>query len=90
MTTAIISEVKKAGAPTGNVAPEDGSDSANVKIAKDAILVRVATAARMIDVSRSRMYELIEQGVVPCVRLGGTTIRVPMAALRGLAESVNE
>ena len=38
-------------------------------------------AADAISVSRARMYELIAQGVIPSIRVGGS-IRVPVEGLR--------
>ena len=48
------------------------------------ILVRVADAARMLSISRSAMYELINQGRVPVQRVG-KSIRVPVSGLEKFA-----
>jgi excisionase family DNA binding protein len=46
------------------------------------LLLRPAEAADAIGVSRARAYELIAAGKIPSIRIG-TSIRVPVAALRG-------
>jgi excisionase family DNA binding protein len=48
----------------------------------DKLLYRPAEAAEAIGISRARAYELISQGVIPSIRVG-TSIRVPVEALRG-------
>jgi len=45
------------------------------------ILIRPGEAARLLGVSRSRAYQLIRQGEIPAILLGGT-VRVPLAELR--------
>jgi excisionase family DNA binding protein len=45
------------------------------------LMLRPAEAADAIGVSRARCYELIAQGKIPSIRIGGS-IRVPVAALR--------
>jgi excisionase family DNA binding protein len=53
------------------------------------LLLRVAEAAELIGVSRSKMYELISSGAVPSVRLEeGRIVRVPLAALKKIAETL--
>lgn len=55
--------------------------------AEKRLFVRPAKAAVLLDVSRSRIYELLGAGVIPCVRFdNGRTIRIPMAALSRLVE----
>lgn len=49
------------------------------------MLYRPREAAKAMGVSVSRMYQLINSGVVPSVRLGNT-IRVPVQGLRKLAQ----
>ncbi len=49
------------------------------------ILVRPVDAAAMLSVSRSSVYELIASGALPSVRVG-RMLRVPVAAIRRLAE----
>lgn len=45
------------------------------------MLYRPAEVGDAIGVSRARAYELIAAGVIPSIRIG-TSIRVPVAALR--------
>jgi excisionase family DNA binding protein len=47
----------------------------------DRLLLRPAEAAEALGVSRSRVYELIQQGELPSVRIGGV-VRVPVDQLR--------
>ncbi len=49
------------------------------------LLLRVSEAAEALAVSRSHLYELIEAGKVPVVRLGGA-VRVPKPWLMRLVE----
>lgn len=48
----------------------------------DRLLLKPQEAARLLGVSLSRVYQLIGSGAVPHVRLGGTTLRIPLEALR--------
>jgi excisionase family DNA binding protein len=54
---------------------------------KTKLLLRPSEAAEMLSISRSKIYELIARGTIPSVKLGGTMLRVPLAAIRDLAES---
>lgn len=45
------------------------------------LLVRVEEAARMLSLSRSTIYEMLDAGELPSVRRG-TARRIPVAALR--------
>jgi excisionase family DNA binding protein len=45
------------------------------------MMLRPAEAADAIGVSRSKAYQLIAEGVIPSVRVGGS-VRVPVAALQ--------
>lgn len=57
---------------------------------REKILLRPVEAAELIGVSRSKIYELLAAGLLPGVRLGGgRLVRVPMAALRALAETAS-
>jgi excisionase family DNA binding protein len=47
----------------------------------DRLMLRPAEAADAIGVSRSKAYELIAEGQIPSVKLGGC-VRVPVAALQ--------
>ena len=49
------------------------------------ILIRVPEAARILGISRSKAYELINDGRLPVVRLG-MSIRVNRSALLALIE----
>ena len=47
------------------------------------LLLRVSEAAKLLSVSRSRAYELIHDGTIPSLNLGGT-IRVPYEELQAM------
>jgi excisionase family DNA binding protein len=49
------------------------------------LLYRVAEAAEALSMSRSKVYQMINEGQLPVVRVGGT-IRVPVAGLLALIE----
>ena len=49
------------------------------------ITVRVPEAARMLGISRSRIYELITSGDIETLKLGRATL-VPIASLHALIE----
>jgi excisionase family DNA binding protein len=51
----------------------------------DKLLFRPVEAAEAIGVSRARAYELIAAGELPSIRIG-TSIRVPVDALRALVQ----
>jgi len=46
------------------------------------LAVNVATAAKMLSLSRSACYSLIEQGILPAVRIGDKRLIVPVESLR--------
>lgn len=46
------------------------------------IMVSVPEAAKLLNIKRSRAYELVNAGIIPSVRLGPRCIRVPVDALR--------
>lgn len=46
------------------------------------LLVTVEEAGRMIGVSRWKAYQLVRTGVLPVVRLGPRSTRVPVDALK--------
>ena len=50
------------------------------------LFVTVKDVARCLSISRSKAYELIAKGQIPHVRIGKTSIRVPVAALNALAD----
>jgi excisionase family DNA binding protein len=45
------------------------------------LMLRPSEAAEAIGISRSKAYQLIAEGQIPSVRVGGC-VRVPVAALR--------
>jgi excisionase family DNA binding protein len=49
------------------------------------LLVRVEDAARILSLSRSTIYEMMDSGELPSVRRGAAR-RIPMAALRAWVE----
>jgi excisionase family DNA binding protein len=50
------------------------------------IFFRPNEAARALGCSRTRIYELVHAGDLPYVRLGGTSIRIPKAAIQKLVD----
>jgi len=48
------------------------------------IFLRVSQAAELLNVSRSRVYEMLNAGALPAVRLEGRTWRIPRAAIEQL------
>jgi excisionase family DNA binding protein len=48
------------------------------------VLLRPGEAAKALGCSRTRVYELVHSGDLPHVRLGGTSIRIPSAAIQQL------
>jgi excisionase family DNA binding protein len=48
------------------------------------LLLRIPEAARLLSVSRSKLYDLIERGELPTVAIGkaGKTQRIPLVALQ--------
>jgi excisionase family DNA binding protein len=50
------------------------------------LLIKPSAAAKLLDVSRSTLYELMSTGAIPSVRLEGSRLlRVPYAALTKIA-----
>lgn len=49
------------------------------------LLVRPLVAAGLLSVSRAMIYQMLKEGRLPCVRVGGRAIRIPAAALRKFA-----
>jgi excisionase family DNA binding protein len=58
----------------------------NVDLEEQKLAVKPARAAILLDMSRSKIYELVAAGVLPSIRLGGG-IRIPIQALRRLIEA---
>jgi excisionase family DNA binding protein len=56
----------------------------------DVLMVRPVEAAAMLSISRSSVYELIAAGTLPSVKIGGRMIRIPVAAIRRMAESATD
>jgi excisionase family DNA binding protein len=48
------------------------------------LLLKVKTAAEMLDLSRSQIYNLVNTGVLRAVRVG-KSIRIPVEAVRDMA-----
>ena len=46
------------------------------------ILLKVPEVASMLQIGRGRAYELVAQGVIPSVKLGNKSVRVPTEALK--------
>jgi excisionase family DNA binding protein len=53
------------------------------------LLVRVEEAARLLSLSRSMIYEMMNNGELPSVRCGAAR-RIPLAALRAWVERQTE
>jgi excisionase family DNA binding protein len=49
------------------------------------LLIRIEEAARILSLSRSTIYEMMDRGDLPSVRCG-TARRIPLAALRAWVE----
>jgi excisionase family DNA binding protein len=56
----------------------------------DVLMVRPVEAAAMLSISRSSVYELVASGALPSVRVGGRMVRIPVAAIRRMAESATD
>ena len=54
------------------------------------LLLRPGEAADALGIGRSKIYELIAAGVIPSVRVGGKSIRVPVDALREWMKDLND
>jgi excisionase family DNA binding protein len=54
-------------------------------VALEPLLVRVEEAARLLSLSRSTIYEMLDRGELPSVRCGAAR-RIPLAALRAWVE----
>lgn len=61
----------------------DGQEQSQPKLETpiEPLLVRVEEAARLLSLSRSTLYEMMDAGELPSVRRG-TARRIPVAALR--------
>lgn len=56
----------------------------------DVLMVRPVEAAAMLSISRSSVYELVASGALPSVKVGGRMIRIPVAAIRQMAQPAIE
>jgi excisionase family DNA binding protein len=56
-------------------------------VEEEQLLVRPRHGAKLLGVSPSKFYALLKSGDVPSIRLGKRALRVPLSALRRLAES---
>jgi len=53
---------------------------------QEQILLRPIEAAKALGCSRTRVYELVNSGHLPHVRLGGSSIRIPKAAIEKMVQ----
>ena len=54
------------------------------------LTVRPAEAARILSISRSKIYELIARGIIPSIRIDGARlIRMPLSALEQIAQGAD-
>jgi len=51
------------------------------------IAVRIPVAAKMIGISRSKFYELLDAGEIEAVKLGRSTL-IPVASLKAFIEAL--
>jgi excisionase family DNA binding protein len=49
------------------------------------LAVRVPEAARLLDIGRSKCYDLVRRGELPAIRVG-KTVRIPLGALQEWVE----
>ena len=54
-----------------------------VGIKSEFVFVKPVRAAKLLDMSKSKIYEMIQRNEIPFVRLGGC-LRIPMSALDDL------
>jgi excisionase family DNA binding protein len=55
------------------------------------IAYKVNEAARALGYSRTQIYDLVNRGVLPALRLGGGSIRIPKAAIEKLiSQAIDE
>ena len=68
----------------------DGVGKAVTKVAAmEPIWVRPSKAARLLDMSRSRVYECIQTGEIPAVKIAGS-YRISVAALKALGARIED
>ena len=61
------------------------ADQNSSTLSMEPLLVRVEEAARLLSLSRSTIYEMLDRGELPSVRCGAAR-RIPLAALRAWVE----
>ena len=54
------------------------------KLKNEFMFVKPVRAAKLLDMSKSKLYEMIQRNEIPAVRLGGC-LRIPVSALDDLA-----
>ena len=64
---------------TSRTRVEEAVDS----IKSEFVFVKPVRAAKLLDMSKSKVYEMIQRNEIPYVRLGGC-LRIPMSALDDL------
>jgi excisionase family DNA binding protein len=64
---------------TSRTRVEEAVDS----IKNEFVFVKPVRAAKLLDMSKSKIYEMIQRNEIPSVRLGGC-LRIPMSALDDL------
>ncbi len=64
---------------TSRTRVEEAVDS----IKNEFVFVKPVRAAKLLDMSKSKIYEMIQRNEIPFVRLGGC-LRIPMSALDDL------
>ena len=57
-------------------------------IKREFVFVKPVRAAKLLDMSKSKIYEMIQRNEIPYVRLGGC-LRIPMSALDDLVAKAN-
>jgi excisionase family DNA binding protein len=64
----------------------NGADGAATDQAAAPLLLRPREAAELLGLSLSKVYALLQEGRLPCVRITGS-VRIPRAALLELVEA---
>lgn len=60
--------------------------AANQTSPSDRVLQRIPEAAAALGISRTTLYELINSGQLPVVRIGTRGVRIPVKALQEYAD----
>ena len=61
----------------------EGQEEVGAEGEVERLAVRVETAAKMLDISKSKAHQLIREKKIPSVKIGDT-LRVPVAGLKQL------